>query len=131
MLSGVRAFPPFSSKSREKDGGTQLQSCCHLEQNADPLRLAALAQGDSFVFQLRSEWALQNTNADPSTHHPQAEKRLGPRSLRMTTIVMTTVAMTTVAMTTVAMATVAMATVVMTTIVMTTLVLLRTLETGH
>ena len=26
----------------------------------------------------------RRTTADPSTHHPQAEKRLGPRSLRMT-----------------------------------------------
>jgi hypothetical protein len=26
------------------------------------------------------------TNAGPSTHHPQAEKRLGPRSLRMTVV---------------------------------------------
>jgi len=27
---------------------------------------------------------LWKANTDPSTHHPQAEKRLGPRSLRMT-----------------------------------------------
>jgi hypothetical protein len=26
----------------------------------------------------------RKANADPSTHHPQAEKRLGPLSLRMT-----------------------------------------------
>jgi hypothetical protein len=31
---------------------------------------------------------LWKTTADPSTHHPQAEKRLGPRSLRMTTLVL-------------------------------------------
>jgi len=26
----------------------------------------------------------EGANADPSTHHPQTEKRLGPLSLRMT-----------------------------------------------
>jgi len=30
----------------------------------------------------------EETKADPSTHHPQTEKRLGPRSLRMTVSVL-------------------------------------------
>jgi poly(A) polymerase len=33
---------------------------------------------------LGGEGTLQEEKADPSTHHPQAEERLGPRSLRMT-----------------------------------------------
>src|ERR1017187_4145712 len=35
-----------------------------------------------------SRMFFEKTTADPSTHHPQAEKRLGPRSLRMTTLVL-------------------------------------------
>jgi hypothetical protein len=50
--------------------------------------------GKAFSSNSRSDFGVvspkfvQETTADPSTHHPQTEKRLGPRSLRMTAFVL-------------------------------------------
>jgi hypothetical protein len=58
-----------------------------------PVRLRSGQAFDSaevrFVQDDRAEVGVERrTNADPSTHHPQTEKRLGPLSLRMTGLFM-------------------------------------------
>jgi hypothetical protein len=46
--------------------------------------LRAVSGFEADPFSLVSEKLDQKATADPSTHHPQTEERLGPLSLRMT-----------------------------------------------